>query len=470
MNTTCDRLEPPDSGLVARPPVRKPEPAAAPPVQADTGRPTPACRAPTASSATAGSSSTSREPPATLGFQHGYLLARKPPSCSASSRRSRRTRPSATGPSTAQASEQMLWPKMDAEYQQEIDGIVAGLAREGREGGSLGRGGAQRDRGTRRVLRALARQAAGQAADDQGAGQLQRVRGDRHATRRTASRSSATTTGRTTSSARAGTSSSTCTPEKGHRILMDGLPGVIASDDDFGINSNGIMITETTITGFEGFDPNGKPEFVRARKAMQYSSSIDDYVRIMLDGNNGAYANDWLIADNKTGEIARFELGLKEHSRRAHEGRLLRRRQLPGRREADQGRDDVRSEEAGQLAQRPARPLGAVDGAAQGADRRRAGEGSSRPTSTTSSRSRTARTSDRSAATSTARRAASPSGTGRPTSRAAPCRRRWRTRRWPRRCRCGRRWAIRARRTSRPTTFLAAHAGVRLDARACCRT
>jgi hypothetical protein len=110
-------------------------------------------------------------------------------------------------------------------------------------------------------------------------------------------------------------------PEKGYRILMDGLPGVIASDDDFGVNSNGIMITETTITQFFGFDSNGKPEFFRARKAMQYSSSIDDYVRIMLDGNNGGYANDWLIGDNKTGEIALFELGLKEHSvRRTKDG------------------------------------------------------------------------------------------------------------------------------------------------------
>jgi hypothetical protein len=40
------------------------------------------------------------------------------------------------------------------------------------------------------------------------------------------------------------------------------------------------------------FDPKGKPEFERARKAMQYSNSIDDNVRIMLDGNNGGYAND----------------------------------------------------------------------------------------------------------------------------------------------------------------------------------
>lgn len=100
-------------------------------------------------------------------------------------------------------------------------------------------------------------------------------------------------------------------PQQGYRFLMDGFPGVIASDDDFGVNSKGLMITETTISNFKGWDPNGKPEFVRARKAMQYASSIDDYVKIMLDGNNGGYANDWLLGDRKTGEIAQFELGLK---------------------------------------------------------------------------------------------------------------------------------------------------------------
>jgi len=100
-------------------------------------------------------------------------------------------------------------------------------------------------------------------------------------------------------------------PQAGQRILMDGVPGVITSDDDFGINSAGLMITETTIANFHSWDPNGKAEFVRARKAMQYAASIDEYVRIMLDGNNGGYANDWLLGDRKTGEIARFELGLK---------------------------------------------------------------------------------------------------------------------------------------------------------------
>ena len=103
-------------------------------------------------------------------------------------------------------------------------------------------------------------------------------------------------------------------PQQGSRMIMDGLPGVIASDDDFGVNAAGIMVTETTITQFEGWDPAGKPEFVRARKALQYSRSIDDFVRIMLDGNNGGYANDWLVGDNKTGEIALFELGLKNHT------------------------------------------------------------------------------------------------------------------------------------------------------------
>ncbi len=110
-------------------------------------------------------------------------------------------------------------------------------------------------------------------------------------------------------------------PERGHRILMDGFPGLIHSADDFGINASGIMITETTISGFSGWDPNGIPEFVRARKAMQYSSSIDDFTHFMRDGNNGGYANNWLVGDRKTGEIASLELGLKNvNLRRTRDG------------------------------------------------------------------------------------------------------------------------------------------------------
>ncbi len=112
------------------------------------------------------------------------------------------------------------------------------------------------------------------------------------------------------------------TPQRGHRILMDGYPGLIHSGDDFGINSSGIMITETTISQFRGgFDPKGIPEFVRARKAMQYADSIDAYARIMTEGNNGGYANNWLVADRKTGEIGSLELGFKNvNLRRTRDG------------------------------------------------------------------------------------------------------------------------------------------------------
>ena len=100
-------------------------------------------------------------------------------------------------------------------------------------------------------------------------------------------------------------------PSNGYRILMDGFPGLIHSADDFGVNSAGILITETTITRFHGWNPDGIPEFVRARKAMQYSKSIDDFAKWMTEGNNGGYANTWLVADRNTNEVASLELGLK---------------------------------------------------------------------------------------------------------------------------------------------------------------
>ncbi|MEW6365940.1 MAG: C45 family autoproteolytic acyltransferase/hydrolase [Acidobacteriota bacterium] len=99
-------------------------------------------------------------------------------------------------------------------------------------------------------------------------------------------------------------------PSRGQRILLETAPGLIHSGTDFAINSAGICITETTIGFFSGFDENGLPEFMRARKAAQYSRSLYDFVRIMSRGNNGGYANTWLIADIKTNEIGKLELGL----------------------------------------------------------------------------------------------------------------------------------------------------------------
>ena len=100
-------------------------------------------------------------------------------------------------------------------------------------------------------------------------------------------------------------------PASGNRFLMDGFPGLIHSGDDFSVTSGGLLITETTISRFNGWRPEGIPEFVRARKAMQYASSIDEFEHWMREGNNGGYANNWLVGDRKTGEIASLELGLK---------------------------------------------------------------------------------------------------------------------------------------------------------------
>jgi hypothetical protein len=102
-------------------------------------------------------------------------------------------------------------------------------------------------------------------------------------------------------------------PQQGNHLIMDCMPGLIHSGDDFVVTAGGIVITETTITGFKGFDEKVIPEFLRARKAAQYSNSIDDFVQLMTTGNNGGYANDWLVGDIKTNEIARLELGLKDY-------------------------------------------------------------------------------------------------------------------------------------------------------------
>jgi hypothetical protein len=99
-------------------------------------------------------------------------------------------------------------------------------------------------------------------------------------------------------------------PEQGQRIFMDSFPGFIHSDDDFALNGAGLMVTETTITGFEGFRAGGLPEFARARRALQYARTIDEWAGIMCRESNGAYANSWLIGDARSGEIARLELGL----------------------------------------------------------------------------------------------------------------------------------------------------------------
>jgi Phospholipase B len=251
--------------------------------------------------------------PEQIGFQHGSLLSGEiadflrviKPYLEKSSKRD--------WGFFREASEKMLWPAIDAEYRRELDGIVAGLQSKG----------VNADRWDLVALNA------NQELPYYYVPWLDKKEGKTPVTHAPGNCSAFVATGSYTMDGRIVMGHNAWTnyvvgsrwnivfdikPEQGSHMIMDGLPGVIVSDDDFGINADGIMVTETTITQFEGWDPAGKPEFVRARKALQYSKSIDDFVRIMLDGNNGGYANDWLIGDTKTNEIALFELGLKSHS------------------------------------------------------------------------------------------------------------------------------------------------------------
>lgn len=260
--------------------------------------------------------------PGEIGYQHGYLLA---PEIEKAARSVKLVIEHNTKRDWAfyrKASREMLWPKTDAEYQAEIEGIAEGL----------------RARGVNLDVDDVVALNAFQELPyyyvpwlnaKEKAGQAPKISAPDHCSAFVAT-GSYTRDGQIVMAHNAWTSYLEgqhwriifdIVPTKGYHILMDGYPGVIASDDDFGVNAAGLLVTETTIGGFHGWNPDGRPEFVRARQAMQYAASIDDYVRIMLDGNNGGYANDWLLADLKTGEIALFALGLKNHSvRKSRDG------------------------------------------------------------------------------------------------------------------------------------------------------
>jgi hypothetical protein len=102
-------------------------------------------------------------------------------------------------------------------------------------------------------------------------------------------------------------------PDKGHRIIMQTSPLWIWSGTDFFVTSAGFIGTETTFGGFNLYEKK-VPIAYRIRKAMQYATTLDSYVEMMLDGNSGDYANAWLIGDTKNNEILRIELGLQYHN------------------------------------------------------------------------------------------------------------------------------------------------------------
>lgn len=98
-------------------------------------------------------------------------------------------------------------------------------------------------------------------------------------------------------------------PTEGHRFQMTCAPGYIWSNHDFYQNDAGIVFIETTLP--QGlWRERGLPLAVRARKAVQYAESIDDVISFLKQQNDGVMNAVWLIGDTKTGEIARYELGL----------------------------------------------------------------------------------------------------------------------------------------------------------------
>ena len=115
------------------------------------------------------------------------------------------------------------------------------------------------------------------------------------------------------------TSSSHTSQKPSYNILMQTFPGSIFSSTDFFVTSAKMMGTETTIGGFNAFELHA-PSCVRCRKAMQYSGTLDDYIKYLRENNSGDYANTWYIGHTaskapNTGkeraEIMRIELGLR---------------------------------------------------------------------------------------------------------------------------------------------------------------
>ncbi len=247
--------------------------------------------------------------PSSIGFQHGYLLAREIEDNQQAIALSTLHDTGKTWPELRVLAQQVFWPRVPEEYQQELQGIAEGLKAQGSRLDVV-------DLTAMNVYMEF----------DYYLNDLKRRNG-LPVTKSVAEHCSAfIATGAYTKDGKIVIGHNNWTdyltasrwnvifdivPGSGHHVLMDGMPGLIHSGDDFGLNDAGIMITETTISNFHGFNANGVPEFARARKAMQYAESIDDFTRIMKDGNNGGYANTWLVGDRKTGEIARLELGLK---------------------------------------------------------------------------------------------------------------------------------------------------------------
>jgi hypothetical protein len=250
-------------------------------------------------------------PPREIGFQHGALLADEIDEALRMMAHFLKGTTHNEWSFYRNAAERMFWPKLEKEYQEEIEGIVEGLRSRGKKYDRI-------DLTALNGWMELAWYYVPSLA--------QRVKPDSLENRVPGNCSAFIATGSYTADGKIVMGHNAwveyivgerwnivadIVPARGHRIMMDTYPGFIHSGDDFAMNSAGLLITETTITQFNGFNEGGTPEFGRARTAIQYAKTIEEFQAIMTADNNGGYANTWLIGDLKTNEIGKLDLGLK---------------------------------------------------------------------------------------------------------------------------------------------------------------
>jgi hypothetical protein len=248
--------------------------------------------------------------PRERGFQQGYLLAREIEGGLRAFRLQWEYKTGADWSYLLEHAAKAMIPRIDAEVMAELDGMAEGLAAAG----------IRADRVTLTAYNAFS-----EVLDYWWPYEKDRLKGEKTPHKVPESCSAFIATGSWTSDGSVVLGHNThagyqdpqqnivldLVPEKGHRILMQSVPGWVHSGPDFFLTDAGLVGAETTIGEFTAYDPDGIPEFARMRRATQDASDLDAWCALMKQGNTGGYANAWLLGDTRTGEVARLELGLK---------------------------------------------------------------------------------------------------------------------------------------------------------------
>src|SRR5277367_6039286 len=193
--------------------------------------------------------------PHDIGYQHGFLLATEIADGFAAASLEMTHNSNRDWEFFRRAAREMLWPKIDPEYQAELQGIVEGL----------------RARQVKLDLYDIVALNAFMELGDYYVPWLDKqTSAQTHRQPSGPNKDSAPTTHEGHCSAFVATGSYTkdhqvviahnnwtsymegarwkiifdIVPQTGYAMLMDGYPGVIVSDDDFGVNSGGLMVTE----------------------------------------------------------------------------------------------------------------------------------------------------------------------------------------------------------------------------------